>query len=325
VSADDLIADASRHATSTLYDGEGKAVLQWVKKGKPEVTADSIREALATWDIARCPPAVAPAFVQEDLLNVIPLGDPHMGMRAWAGETGANFDLGIAERGFLDAVGTLLSLVPPAAEGVLALMGDTLHADDTKNKTPKSGHALDVDTRQHKVVGATVNVVRTSVRMMLERHQKVRVIVVRGNHDPSVSLLLKMALRIAFENEPRVVIDDDAAWFHYHIWGVNRLGFHHGHGRKMAELPLYMATDPAAQWDSAARLMGWWYTGHVHHEKRLEKDGIVAESINTIAARDAYAAEYGYRSRRCAFVDTLHRHRGRLSRFHWDLDYQGAP
>lgn len=324
MSADDLIADASKHATSTLYGADGTPKLQWVKKGRPEVTVDAIRAAVESWDIPRCPPVTAPTMVQGDLLNVLPFGDPHLGMRAWRAETGADFDLDIAERNMLSAVATLLGMVPCAAEGVLALMGDTFHANDARNKTPKSGHQLDVDTRLYKVVDAAVRIVRESVRMMLERHTHVRVIVVRGNHDPNASLYLKLTLRTAFENEPRVTIDSDAAWFHYHVFGVNRLGFHHGHGRKLTELPLYMCTDPAAQWDSAAGLMGWWYTGHVHHERRVEKDGIVAEALNTIAGRDAFAAEGGYRSRRCAFVDTLHRSRGRLSRFHWDLAYQGA-
>jgi len=306
---------------TTHVDGSGNVKNTWTRTvpDNSMITLEHIRSELEMMDIPALGPIEEPKNTNQDLLCVYPWGDPHLGMRAWKHETGEDFDLEIAKENLLQSMRDLIQLAPPAEECVIAPLGDTFHANDATNSTPKSGHNLDVDTRYELVMRTGFYVVRTCIQLALQKHKKVHVVVVRGNHDPQASLVLKIVLEMLFEHEPRVTFNSGSKWFDYYQFGRNRLGFHHGHGKKMANLPLYMTTDPDAKWDSSQNLAGWIYTGHIHHEVRKEHEGIVVESVNTLAAKDAYSAEHGYRSRRCAFVDTFHRTRGQVSRLNWDL------
>ena len=306
---------------TTHHDSEGNVKNTWTRT-VPDYhvhTMDSIRAELETMDFPAIPAVPTPENTHEDLLCVYPWGDPHLGLRSWRHEAGEDYDLAIAKTNLLRSMTDLINLAPPADTCVIAPLGDTFHANDARNVTPKSGHILDVDTRYELVMRTGFYIVRNCIQLALQKHKNVHVVVVRGNHDPQASLVLKIVLEMLFENEPRVTFNTGSQWFDYYSFGNIRLGFHHGHGKKMADLPLHMTTDPEANWESSRNLRGWIYTGHIHHEVRKEYEGIVVESVNTLAAKDGYSAEHGYRSRRCAFVDTFHRTRGQISRMNWDL------
>jgi hypothetical protein len=87
---------------STLRDDKGQVVQQWVKtKVDHEQRMQVLREALedVVSSARRLKPLPAPkGRVEQDLLSAYPLPDAHIGLLAWAQETGADFDLRIAER-----------------------------------------------------------------------------------------------------------------------------------------------------------------------------------------------------------------------------------
>src|SRR3546814_18785286 len=72
-----------------------------------------------TGEVQPLPPIPAPEFHDERLLTVLPLGDPHFGMRAWAAETGENFDLATAERLTFAAVDRISARTPSSHTALL--------------------------------------------------------------------------------------------------------------------------------------------------------------------------------------------------------------
>lgn len=312
---------------STLYRrGEEEPVLQWVKT---QIDADQQIEALlqavrgAVESIPAVEPVPAPAFHRDDYLAVIPMGDPHVGMYSWARETGADFDLEIAESVLYGSIDHLVSLMPEGIDALLLNLGDFFHADDQSNTTRKSGHQLDVDSRWPKVLEVGIRIMHRAIDRMLQRCRTVRVRNEIGNHDSHTSLVLAYAQRERYRNEPRVVVETSPAKFWYLEFGQCLIGSTHLDTVKPPALPGIMAVDQREAWGRT--LHRRWYTGHEHHERVKEYPGCVVETFRTTAASDAWHSAHGYRSERDMRLDLWHRDHGIVNRHIVGVGQLGVP
>lgn len=306
---------------STYYNDEGKPTGQWVKSALNEQRKyDMMRDAIValTDDIRGLAPLIAaPDLTDDDLLAVYPMGDPHFGLYSYAEETGDNFDLQIAEQVTCEAIDRLVSSAPAAKTGMLINLGDAFHADDSSNQTPSSGHALDVDTRFAKVAQVALKAMVHCVRRLLEKHERVVVWNMAGNHDPHSALWLAIAMDAFFTNEPRVEVDLSPSLFKFYRFGKVLIGAHHGHGAKPNDLPLLMAADRPADW--GATEFRHWLCGHIHHWTAKEHPGVVVETFRTLAGKDAWHAGKGYRSRRDMNCIVFHADYGEMQRIKCDI------
>lgn len=301
---------------STLYDGDGKQRAQWVKTKVDEdqlqehlksVIEDMTKEAKG---LSKLVPA--PRIVEDDLLALYPIGDPHFGMYAWAAEAGHDFDTEIAERLTLGAVDRLVASAPAASTAILAPLGDVMHADDSRNRTPQSGNQLDVDTRHQRVMLIANRAIRRAIYRCLEKHKKVIVRVLQGNHDPHAAFAIAMALKAHFENNERVVVDLSPAYFWYHRFGKVLIGLTHGDKAKGRDLLGVMATDKSEEWGLTK--FRYFYHGHLHESGRKEMPGLLVEWFRTLAPADAWAAGEGYRSGRDMNAIIFHKNYGEVGR-----------
>jgi hypothetical protein len=150
------------------------------------------------------------------------------------------------------------------------------------------------------------------IDLALRRHGEVKVIVAPGNHDPVSSVFLAMCLKIAYEREPRVTVDDSPRLYHYHRFGNVLLGVHHGHGVKMPSLPLIMAADRPEDWGETRHRV--WWTGHVHNKTAQDFSGCSVESFRILPPADAWAHQKGYRPHREMAAVVFHRDFGEVAR-----------
>lgn len=306
--------------TSTLYDDAGAIKLQWVKTNREqEEQGKALIEAVraAFGESPKVPPIAAPIITDDDLLTIYPQGDPHLGMYAWAAETGADFDLDIAERNLVEAMRRLVAASPASKQALVVNVGDFFHGDTSANRTMRSGHALDIDTRWAKVLRIGVRAQKACIDAALERHEFVRVINEIGNHDEHTSQMLTLALAMFYADNPRVVFDDSPAKFHYHVFGKNLIGVTHGDMTKPDALGGIMATDRPEDW--GATKFRIWLTGHVHNRRVFELPGCLVESFRTLAGKDSWTAASGYRAGRDAQSIVLHREFGERERHHIDI------
>jgi len=302
--------------TSTLYDADGVAKLQWVKSSIDHerqrelflMAAESMAAELPQVVKVACPKATLP-----HLMAVYPIGDAHIGMRAWGEETqGDDWDMTEAVRVQCGAMAALVELTPAAHTGVIINLGDWLHADNMQGMTERSGHVMDLDGRYAKMIDVGMMVMRQCITSALKKHKQVRVINVVGNHDDTGALWMSVALRHAYENEPRVQIDKAPSAFHYIEHGRCLVGTHHGHTCKAERLPGVMAADQAEAWGRTRHR--YWYLGHVHHQSVKEFAGVTVESFNTLTAKDAWSAFGGYRAQQNMKCIVLHAEFGEVAR-----------
>jgi hypothetical protein len=296
---------------STLYGAEGEVKQQWVKtnvdaEDRLAMLADAVREIAEPFRGA-ADPTKPPKARDEDLLCVIPFGDPHLGLHAWREEAGENFDLKIAEADLISAVDMLLDVAPPSKECLIVTLGDTFHSDSNAGTTTH-GTRVDVDTRWSKVLSVGIRAMRRCIDRALEKHEHVTFVPVCGNHDEHTGVVLGLCLAQYYEREPRVTIDTSPAPFHWFRFGKNLLGMTHGDKVKKEQLPGIMACDRKQDWSETEHRV--FLSGHIHHETVKEFPGVTVRSYRTLAPRDAWHNAAGYRSGRDLHLEIYHREDG---------------
>lgn len=291
---------------SALVDAKGQTILEWRKTKQGELDPDALieifKDAFADID-ARAPAIPSPKTTEKSLLAVYPLIDWHVGLMSWAKETGENYDLKIARETIMPKMRALIAATPAAEEAVILGIGDMLHWDGFVQETPSSRHPLDGDGRYPKVLDAAIDMVEETVELVLARHKRVTVRILRGNHDPVSSVAIAAVLARVFRGNRRITIDADQG---YHWWlrrGKVFLGGSHGDKAKMRDLPMMMAHDRPEDW--AASTYRRIYTGHIHHESRIEEGGVIVTSMRSPVAKDAYHSFNRWRSGRSVYSETF--------------------
>lgn len=306
---------------STYYNRDGEPIGQWVKTAiDQERQLEIFREAVEAMaeDLPRIKARPADKSYNDELMSVIPFGDPHFGMYAWADEVGNDFDLTIAKRDLCAAVQYLVSQSPTSKRCVIINLGDFFHADNTEGKTAKHGNVLDMDTRLPKVIRVGVSAMRQCIETALTRHEVVEVINAIGNHDEVLSMALSIMLANVYEDEPRVVVHDAPTRRHYVRHGKVLLGITHGDRTKDSELPGIMATEKAEDWGQTRHR--YFYRGHHHHDTRMEYNGCMVEQFRTLAPGDAYAVGGGWLSGRDMKLIVHHKEYGEVARTTCSID-----
>ena len=303
--------------TRNIDDETGEVVLQWTKtKFKNEDRDAAIREAYGALldDLprvkARARVKSVVAAQQDDLLNLHILTDYHLGMLAWHEETGADWDVKIAERLLIETIRYGIEHSPPAKVGILGQLGDFLHYDSLESVTPRAGNILDADTRPEKMVRVAYRSLRYAIDMMLDRYEHVHVIMAEGNHDPMGSVHMRSAFAEMYRDNDRVSIDNSPDPYYAYQWGQVALFFHHGHLKKVGNISdvfvrkfreIYGVTRFAEI-----------HMGHYHNEQKAENNLAKVHQWPTMAAADAYAARGGWLSDRMTPVLTYHQEHGRI-------------
>jgi hypothetical protein len=306
---------------STLYNADGEISAQWVKtKQEREImlkaTMEAAIEVFSEHDM-KVPTIKKPKTDMKDLLTVYPMGDPHIGMYAWSEETGEDFDLKIAEKNLVQAVEKLSADAPASEQALIVNVGDFFHSDDQTNRTRRSGHDLDVDSRWAKVLRVGIRAMRQIIEAALRKHAKVHVINEIGNHDDHTAQVLTIALAMAYEANPRVTFDESPMRFHYYRFHDVLIGVTHGDTVKPDKLGGIMATDRPEDWGATKRR--YWYTGHIHTRNTFEVPGCEVESFRTLAGKDAWTANMGYRSGRDMYCIVHHKNYGEIARNRKDI------
>ena len=305
---------------STYYNDQGVPTGQWVKSQSDaqalfEEALEAFKEGLVEDVKGMAKPVEKPTDLKDDnLLACYVLGDHHLGMRAWPEETGGDaYDLEISCKLLFNAIDTLTNASSHSGTGCLINLGDFFHANDLKNQTPGSGHGLDVDGRAGMIIRAAGQLYKRLITRMLESHNEVWIINVRGNHDPDAALWLNEMVKLYYENEPRVKVFDNYNKFINFTWGDNLVVMHHGDKINVQRIYETITRVLAKEWGESKHRFAW--TGHIHHKQAHEIGGLHHESWNVLAPPDAWHAASGYGSSRSMTAVLLHKVFGEHSRF----------
>lgn len=300
---------------STYYDKDGKPSGQWVKSQQDaqriRQMIDSIMDGLSA-EVPREAPVPAPIKTAVGLLNAYIVTDYHLGMLAWGEETGADWDMTIAEDLLVGWFMAAIAEAPDAEVGLFAQLGDFLHWDGWDAVTPTSKHLLDADTRFPKLVRVAARALKRIINLLLQKHARLYVIMAEGNHDLTSSIWLRQLVAALFENEPRVTVDMRPDPYYCYEHGNVAVFFHHGHKKKLVGIDTVFAAKFREVFGRTK--YAYAHMGHLHHEEVKETNLMVVEQHRTLAAPDSHASRGGWMSGRDAQVITYCAQYGERSR-----------
>lgn len=301
---------------STHYNKDGKPTNQWVKSALDlERLAELQKATLAAMqdEIPRLAAIPAPITkTNNSLCNCYVITDYHLSMLSHREETGADWDVKIAEKMLVDWFAQAIAQSPDSETAVFAQLSDFLHADGLEPLTPASKNVLDVDSRFYKVVRTAIRVLRQVIAMLLAKHQTLHIVMADANHDPVSQVWLREWFAVLYENEPRVTVDRSPSPYNAYEFGKVALFFHHGHKRKVTNVSEVFAAQFREMFGRTK--FAYAHMGHLHSTDVKENNLMIVEQHRTLAAPDAYAARAGWLSGREAKVISYHREYGEVSR-----------
>lgn len=302
--------------TSTLYR-DGVAKLQWVKTRLDDEAYQRMLADAVEGFKDELPKELPVAFTHSsnlnvNLLNCYVITDFHLGMLAWSEETGANWDIKIAEDILVKWFAQAIQQSPDAQTAVFAQMSDFLHFDGMDAVTPASKHLLDVDSRFAKLVRVAIRVLRTVIKMLLVKHEFVHIKMLDANHDPVSQIWLREWFAVIYEDEPRVTVDVSPSPYNAYEFGNTALFFHHGHKKRVTAVSDVFVAKFREMYGRTK--YAYAHTGHLHSIDVKENNLMIVEQHRTLAAPDAYSARGGWISGRDAKVITYSKEYGEVSR-----------
>jgi len=148
--------------------------------------------------------------------------------------------------------------------------------------------------------------------MLLEKHQRVHLIMADANHDPASGAWLREMFTAFFENEPRITVDNTAGTYYMVEHGETSLFYHHGHRRKLEDVDSVFAGKFREAYGRTK--YSYAHIGHKHSDQLKSTNLMKVEQHETLAAPDSFAANSGWISNRSAKVITYSKRFGEVGR-----------
>ena len=302
---------------STFYDEHSNPIRQWVKsdlkKESQEAALQAFADALVD-DLPKYQPLPSkPLTGASEALTAYVIGDAHIGMRVTKERNGdSDWDLEIAERVTVGAIEKLIQASGGSDVGLMLDLGDFGHSDNLQNTTSSGQNHMDMDGDYGDSIAAQTRIYRRSIDLMLKSHNKVILMMVRGNHNSSTSRCMNVMLKAFYENEPRVEVLDNVHKFQHITYGNNLLVTHHGDRMKPQRGFEYTARSLSKEWGTCEHkhlLMG-----HVHHHTAVEIGGMLCETFQALPAGDAWHSDSGYGAKRTMSAIVYNKKHGEIQR-----------
>ena len=302
---------------SVMVDQDGEVKLRWIKTDEDKQRQeDAMREVMdeLCQGIKPFKRVASPKKSLSELCTVYTITDYHVGAYSWKEETGADWDIDIAEGTLLKGISDLMNGSPDSDQAVFCQMGDFLHWDGLLAVTPTANNVLDADTRYPLLVQVAIRLCIRAVEMLLHKHKHVHVVICEGNHDLTGSVWLQAIMRVAFKQNERVTVDDSVFPYYSFVWGNTFLGWHHGHLARINRLASKFFSEPRFRKQLANAEYIYLATGHFHTKEVREESGAVIERHPTLNARDAHGARGFDHSQRGAIAITYSKKNGETTR-----------
>jgi len=300
---------------STLYDADGNKKAEWVKTNLKQQSQEAALQAFAdalVEDLPKYKPSPSkPIKNLPEHLTAYVIGDAHIGMKVTKERNGdSDWNLEIAERVTVGAVEMLIKASGGSDTALMLDLGDFGHSDNLQNTT-SSQTAMDMDGDYGDSIAAQVRIYRRSIDLMLQSHNSVILMMVRGNHNSSTSRCMNIMLQAFYEKEARVEVMDNVHKFQHITYGNNLLVTHHGDRMKPQRAFEYAARSLFKDWgcEHKAILMG-----HVHHSTSVEIGGMLCETFQALPAGDAWHSDSGYGAKRTMSAIVYDKQHGEIQR-----------
>lgn len=234
----------------------------------------------------------------ESNLLEVSIYDLHIGKLCWAGETGENYDVKIAQKRFIEAIEKLIARATAFDfERILFVVGNDFFNVDTIWNETTEGTKQDEDLRWQKTFRLGHQLLINGIDYM-KQFAPVDVKVIPGNHDFTRSFYLGETLSAWYRLDDHVTVDNEANPRKYYHYGEVLIGLTHGNNEKEINLGLTMAHEAKEMWSETS--FHEWHLGHFHKKKAVkytildENVGITVRYLSSLSGKDSWHHKKGY-------------------------------
>lgn len=254
-------------------------------RSEPELAISELIQKLKDNSPIRLPISRASANASHRRIFELSVMDPHLGLHCFPKASDRAWSLEDCERVMLWAVDSLLEharLYLPVEEIIFPFGNDFLHADGVFHTTTAGTPQPEMEAWHHTYVRGEQLAI-TAIERMREI-APVRVVVVPGNHDRQSAFTLGRLLKAYYHNDPDVMVDADASPYKFVHYGVNLIGFEHGHSVNAQRYAGLMANEMPEAWAATAGGYREWHLGDQHRKGSskpvtFEEQGVSVEYL----------------------------------------------
>ena len=220
--------------------------------------------------------------------------DPHIGMLCLAPEADGKWDMDISAATILNAVDKLVvkaSVFGPFDEVFMAFGNDYVHADNIEHETTAGTRQPEMIS-WHRVFDYAERVAIEMVKKLRPIAPKLYIYQVPGNHSRHSDFVMARILRAYFRNDNGVVIDAGSSPYKFHRYGVNLIGFEHGHSVKpQLRYVGLMANERPTDWCETKYRE--WHLGDQHRKSgarpsMFEEQGVSIEFLPSLVVANEW-------------------------------------
>ena len=211
--------------------------------------------------------------------------DPHYGMTCFTPESDAEWSPALCESMVMSNVGRLLELgraYTPFDHIFMPIGNDFFHTDNIWQTTTAGTPQPEAEAFLHTFIGGET----LAIAMIeeLKRVANVFVYPIPGNHDRATSFMLGRVLQAYYHNDANVQIVADASPYKFHQYGVNLIGYEHGHSIPPIRLAALMANECPEGWLTSRDGYREWHIGDQHRKgsakpSAMEEQGVSVEFL----------------------------------------------
>lgn len=172
------------------------------------------------------------------------------------------------------------------AQVVIPIGSDLFHSDNFQNTTAHGTPQSSVDWV--KAYDDALTYYSTVIEEALKQGDEVYLYYIPGNHDMSMSWMFCRALEAKY---PQVIFDTRIEERKVHRFEDVAIGFTHGNAKTIADIDRVFMSEFSRFASATIREV---HHGHIHHEVRRDKLGVVVCSLPTLARNDKWHREVGF-------------------------------
>lgn len=218
--------------------------------------------------------------------------DLHIGKLAWGDETGhGHWDCNLAVAAWKAAFIDLVKRAPEAEEAWLPLGHDFFNVDNDQGTTT-AGTPQDEDGRWQKTFIIGVELAKWTIGLLRKKYPKVKVQIIRGNHDVQRSFYLGVVIEEFARQAKGVTVDNLPTNRKYYEWGETGIGMTHAYKLNDKRLAEVCQFEGREIWGRVKRFEV--HVGHKHIEETVMVGGIKIRRIPTLCPPDAWHADSAY-------------------------------
>lgn len=197
-------------------------------------------------------------------------------------------------------------------EIVFVIGSDMLHTDTFFNTTTK-GTPQEVLVDAFKAYEIAFDIYSKAINKLKQFCEKLKVILVAGNHGRTKEYYLAFSLSKYFETDENIVFDVSPTNRKLHVYGENFLGLHHGNC-KIDELPLIFAKEFRQDWGNCKYHNIVVGDKHFFFEKEIK--GVRIKQLPALADTDRWHDDSNYvQNIRAAVCSIYDKEKGKVSEF----------